>query len=72
MRPHMPAPPRFTDEQIDAIMRAAAPLAPGDRTLFLEAVVAALDGKALGDGLVFRVIREVQLRHLDPPQWGTR
>jgi len=43
VRPHMPAPPAFTDEQIDAIMRAAAPLAPDDRTLFLEAVVAALD-----------------------------
>ena len=43
MRPHMPAPPAFTDEQIDAIMRAAAPLAPDDRTLFLEAVVATLD-----------------------------
>ena len=31
VRPHMPAPPAFTDEQIDAIMRAAAPLAPDDR-----------------------------------------
>jgi hypothetical protein len=32
----MPAPPAFTDEQIDAIMRAAAPLAPDDRAAFVE------------------------------------
>jgi hypothetical protein len=62
----MPAPPASTDEQIDAIMRAAAPLAPDDRTLFLEAVVAALDGKALGDWVIFRTIREVQARYLEP------
>jgi hypothetical protein len=49
-------------------MRAAAPLAPDNRTLFLESVVAELDGQALGDGVVFGAIREVQARYLDPPQ----
>jgi hypothetical protein len=34
----MPAPPAFTDEHIDAIMRAAAPLAPDDRAAFVEEV----------------------------------
>jgi hypothetical protein len=38
----------------------------------LEAVVEALDGKPLGDGQVFRAIRDVQGRYLEPPQWGTR
>jgi hypothetical protein len=60
----MPAPPAFTDDQIDAIMRAAAPLAPGDRTLFPRGGCGGADGKALGDGVVFRTIREVQVRYL--------
>jgi hypothetical protein len=66
------APPAFSDEQITAIMNAAQPLAPGDRAAFLEAVVAALDGRAIGDGAVFRAIRAVQGRYLDVPKWGTR
>ena len=63
----MPAPLAFSDEQIDAILRAATPLAPGDRTAFLEEVAAKLNGQPLGDGIVFRTIRETQLRYLDPP-----
>ena len=63
----MPAPLAFSDQQLDAILRAAGPLAPGDRTGFLEEIAAKLDGQALGDGLVFRVIREVQARYLTPP-----
>jgi hypothetical protein len=57
----------FTDEQLDALLRAATPLAPGDRTAFLEEVAAKLNGQRIGDGVVFRVIREVQARYLDPP-----
>ena len=72
MRPHMPVPPAFTDQQIDAIMNAAQPLARADRAAFLEAVVEALDGQPIGDGAVFRVIREVQGRYLEPQRWGTR
>jgi hypothetical protein len=60
----MPAPLAFSDEQIDAILRAATPLAPGDRAGFLEEVAAKLDGQPLGDGVVFRVIREVAARYL--------
>jgi hypothetical protein len=62
----MPAPLAFSDEQIDAILRAATPITPGDRSSFLEAVAAKLDGQPLGDGVVFRVIREVQARFLTP------
>ena len=68
----MPSPLAFTDEQIAAIMRAAEPLARTDRAAFLEAVVAALEGRPIGDGQVFRAIREVQGRYLDAPKWGTR
>jgi hypothetical protein len=63
----MPAPLAFSDQQIDAILRAAGPLAPGDRTTFLEEIAAKLAGLTLGDGIVFRVIREVQGRYLNPP-----
>jgi hypothetical protein len=68
----MPAPLAFTDEQIAAIMNAAQPIARADRAAFLEAVVAALEGKPLGDGAVFGAIREVQGRYLDAPKWGVR
>jgi hypothetical protein len=57
----------FTDEQLDALLRAATPLPPGDRTAFLEEVASKLSGQILGDGLVFRAIREIQGRYLDPP-----
>ena len=52
--------------------RAAEPLARTDRAAFLEAVVAALEGRPIGDGQVFRAIREVQGRYLDAPKWGVR
>ena len=58
----------FTDEQLDALLRAATPIPPADRTAFLEEVAAKLQDKVLGDGLVFRAIREIQGRYLDPPQ----
>jgi hypothetical protein len=70
-----PAPPplrratplRLTDEQMDMIMQAAAPLALPDRGPFLEAVAAALQGHELGDGLVARVCAEQQRRWFSPP-----
>ena len=43
----------FTDEQLSALMRAATPLPPGDRTAFLEEVASKLQDKVLGDRLVF-------------------
>jgi hypothetical protein len=45
----MPTPIAFSDEQLDAIMRAAQPLAPADRERFVEAVTAALQGREIGD-----------------------
>jgi hypothetical protein len=40
----------LSDDQLDAVMRAAAPLAPADRGRFLEAVAARLRGRVIGDG----------------------
>jgi hypothetical protein len=58
---------RLTDAQLDAVMAAAQPLAPGNRGPFLEAVAMALQGRELGDGILHRVIAEVQRKFWDPP-----
>jgi hypothetical protein len=63
----MSEPIRLTDSQMDAIMRAAGPLAPADRSAFLEAVAAGLRGREVGDGLLHRVVAEVQRKFFDPP-----
>ena len=51
--PAMP-PIALTDAQLAAVMRAAEPLAPGDRSAFLETVAGLLQGQAIGDGAVHR------------------
>jgi hypothetical protein len=62
-------PLRLSDDQLDAIMRACQPLGPHARDLFLQEIAdkLAVAGE-LGDGAVFRAIRETQKRHFDPPQ----
>jgi hypothetical protein len=52
------APIRLTDAQLDAVLAAARPLAVGDRDQFLQDVARALQGQDLGDGAVYRAIRE--------------
>jgi hypothetical protein len=52
----------LTDDQLDLIMRCAAPLDPQMRHVFVEHVAYALRGKTIGDGEVWRacvsVLRE--------------
>ena len=50
------------------ILRAASCAARPDRSPFLADEAAALRGQAIGDGAVFRVIREVQERYFRPPE----
>jgi hypothetical protein len=58
----------LTDDQLTMVMRAAAPLSPRDRGPFLEGVATALAGRReIGDGDVFRAIKEQQRRFFDPP-----
>jgi hypothetical protein len=57
----------LSDEQIDALTRIAAPLAPKDRTTFLADVVRAVDGQELGDGMLHRIAVECQRRYWSPP-----
>jgi hypothetical protein len=64
----VPTPIAFSDEQLDAIMHAAKPLAPADRERFVEAVTASLQGRDLGDGAVYLAIREAQRQFFAPPE----
>jgi hypothetical protein len=58
----------LTDSELTAIMNACRPLQPADRDLFLKDIAIELArAPMLGDGVVFRAIREVQRRHRDPP-----
>lgn len=66
----MRTPIAFSDEQLDAITRAAQPLAPADRQRFFEAVSAALQGREIGDGTVYLAIREAQRQFFAPPRPG--
>jgi hypothetical protein len=58
---------RLTDAQLDVVLAAARPLAVERRDAFLQEVAAALEGHEVGDGILHRVIAEVQKRHWDPP-----
>jgi hypothetical protein len=53
----MPALIAFTDSQLDAVVRASQPLAPIDRSKFLEAVADAPRGRVVGDGAVYLAMR---------------
>jgi hypothetical protein len=58
-------PVAISDEAMAALFDLARPLYPHDRTLFIEDVVAELDGHAEIDiGLVHRVAGPVQWRYL--------
>jgi hypothetical protein len=63
------SPLRLTDIQLAAVLRAAEPLAVGNRGAFLQDVATALQGQELGDGTVYRVVAQVQRRYYDPPIW---
>jgi hypothetical protein len=57
---------KLNDEQMDALVRIAAPLTPTDRRLFLEDVARALNGHEVGDGLLHRVAVECQRKYWSP------
>jgi hypothetical protein len=54
------SPIAFTDEQLDAVIAAGAPLVPIDRGPFLEAIAAALQGREVGHGAVYLAIPAAQ------------
>jgi hypothetical protein len=63
------APLRLTDDQLTAVFAAAQPLDPDVREGFLEALAGRLGQcRELGDGIVFRTIKEVQRQFWVPPR----
>jgi hypothetical protein len=67
------SPIALSDTQLDAIIRACAPLQPDVRNAFLLDLAALLQGQELlGDGTIGRLIRELQKKHFDPPQFDER
>jgi hypothetical protein len=61
-------PIRLTDSELDAIMTACRPLEPARRDDFLRQVAASLQAcHEIGDGVVYRVVAEVQRQHFDAP-----
>jgi hypothetical protein len=63
----MPRPIALTDEQLDAVMRAAQPIAPVNRSAFLQAVASALRDREIGDGAVYLAICQAQRQLWRPP-----
>jgi hypothetical protein len=59
----------LSDNQLDQVFRAARPLRVRDRDAFLQAVADGLRGKTIGDGEVFRAVRDAQRRFHDAPQF---
>ncbi|MGX1352476.1 uncharacterized protein (DUF2249 family) [Bradyrhizobium elkanii] len=57
----------LSDDEMAAVMSAARPIDPRERSAFLAEVIGEL-GKyeLLGPGIVGRVVRDVQRRHLAP------
>jgi hypothetical protein len=61
-------PVRLSDDELNTVMQAAAPLAVAQRDPFLRAVANSLAGyKEIGPGTVFTVCRELQKQFFDPP-----
>lgn len=57
----------LSPDQIEAVLRAARPLPPADHDAFLEEVSSALAELGdLGDGIVHRIVRDVQRKY-----WGS-
>jgi hypothetical protein len=57
----------LTDSELEAVYRAAGPIPPAVRGAFLEEVAQRLAGREVGDGLVYRVVMEVQRKFWSPP-----
>jgi hypothetical protein len=62
----------LTDEQANAVFAAAHPLPPHRRSAFLEEVAREISRHPiLGDGLLYRLIVQIQKKHYDVPDFGS-
>jgi hypothetical protein len=63
---------KFSDDQLDIIQRAAAPLHQDERAAFLTTVAELLRGQEIGDGSVARAAAEAQRKFLRPVDLARR
>ena len=67
-KPQSLSPPGFSDSQIDQLLLTLRPLTEVQREALLEDLADTLrQAPHQGSGQLYRVIREVQRRHWDPP-----
>jgi hypothetical protein len=65
------SPIKLTDDELDAVMAAARPLAVERRDAFLQQVASSLRRCGeIGPGTVHRVCAEAQRQFFDPPNFG--
>lgn len=58
----------LSDSQVEILFSAARPLPPSDHAAFLEDVTNALAScPELGDGVIYRTVRELQRKYWSPP-----
>jgi hypothetical protein len=59
----------LNDQQQTAVLNAARPLAPAERSAFMAGLAKQLaDRREIGDGELHRVIRELQRQYFRPPK----
>lgn len=58
----------FTSEEMDLLLELSRPIEPAQRSAFLDAGAAAIEGQASGPGLVHQTARQVQRQFWTPPQ----
>src|SRR5262245_15670144 len=63
-----PTPISLTDDQLNRLMIVVGPLHPVEREPFLRALAILMSGRGeIGDGEFYRVLRELQRQHVNPP-----
>jgi len=64
------SPPGFSDAQIDQLLLTLRPLNQLQREALLEDLASTLRAAPhLGDGQLYRTLRDLQRRHFDPPDF---
>jgi len=67
-KPQSLSPPGFSDSQIDQLLLTLRPLTEVQREALLEDLAGILrEAPHLGDGQLYRTLRDLQRRHFDPP-----
>jgi hypothetical protein len=59
--------PTLTEEELEILSNAAAPIPSRRRSFFFEEVDAHLAGRTVGPGLVARICAELQPKYLNAP-----